>query len=164
MRIPFTTPDQREVALRVRFNDAAAHSWAESLWVTVRAPEPRHLSHGVTDVGGNNNQRPDPGEAISYSPRLRNLGTGTGIGVTAILRNYDGLATITDSTSTFGTIAPQAEVQGDPFASRSPTRWPRPSWVPDEPRPAQCRSSTCAGRVGGAVQGAGNGTNITPVG
>jgi hypothetical protein len=116
VRIPFTAPDQREVSFRVRFNDAASHSWAESTWVTVRAPEPRHLSHGVTDTGGNNDQRPDPGEVISYFPRLRNLGTGTGIGVTAILRNYDGLATITDSTSSFGTIAPGTEVQGDAFA------------------------------------------------
>jgi hypothetical protein len=36
--------------------------------------------------------------------------------MTAVLRNYDGLATVTDSMASFGNVVTGAEVLGDPFA------------------------------------------------
>jgi hypothetical protein len=115
LSIPYTAPDQREIPLVFRWVSGSS-SWADTLRATLRAPEPRHYSHVVVDLGGNSDQRPDPGETISYSPRLRNMGTGTARGVTAVLRRLDGLSTVTDSTSTVGDIAYLAEVQGSPFS------------------------------------------------
>ncbi len=112
---PYTAPDQREIPFALTLTDAAAHTWVETIPITLRAPEPRHYSHTVIEIAGNGNGHPEPGETVDYAVQLRNLGTGTANGVTAVLRNYDGLATVTDSTAAFGGIAPGSQVPGDPF-------------------------------------------------
>ncbi|HYM81388.1 MAG TPA: C25 family cysteine peptidase [Candidatus Limnocylindria bacterium] len=114
LSIPFTAQDQREIPLALRFVDNAGRSWADTVQVVIRSPEPRHFSHNLVDQGGNSNQRPDPGEVNSYFVKLRNLGTGPARNVTAVLRNLNpALATVTDSTGAFGDIDPLAEAQGD---------------------------------------------------
>ena len=111
----YTAGDQREMPFTLRIQDGAGHSRSENFQVTLRAPEPVHASHVILDTGGNNDGVPDPGETIQYTMTLRNAGTGTANGVTVKVRNYDGLATVTDSTASFGDIAPGASVQGDPI-------------------------------------------------
>jgi hypothetical protein len=70
----------------------------------------------VDDAGGNGNSRPEAGESVTYTVALRNMGTGLATAMTALLRCYDGLATVTDSTASFGNVASGAEATGDPFA------------------------------------------------
>ncbi len=109
--LPFTADDQREVPFELRLADGAGRTYVERFQVTVRAPELRHFAHGVTD--GNANGRPDVGETVSYSIRLRNLGTGVARSVSARLRSLDGLATVTDSMASWGDIQPGEELPGD---------------------------------------------------
>lgn len=109
--LPFTAADQREVPFELRLADGAGRAYVERFQVTVRAPELRHYAHVVVD--GNSNGQPDAGETVSYYIQLRNLGTGGARSVTARLRSLDGLATVTDSTASWGDILAGQEGSGD---------------------------------------------------
>jgi peptidase C25-like protein/VCBS repeat protein/flagellar hook capping protein FlgD len=111
--VPLSAPDQHEVPFELDLSDGNGRSYTQTFQVTLHAPDLRHNGHAVIDVGGNSNGRVDPGETINYFMKLRNLGTGTAHGVTAVLRSLDGLSTVTDSTSSFGDLAPGQEAQGD---------------------------------------------------
>ena len=111
--IPYTTSDQREVPFTLRLADSGGRTYLAEFQLTVRAPELMHFAHTVSDVGGNYDGRPDPGETVSYSIKLRNLGTGLAESVTARLRSLDGLATVTDSMASWGNIQPGQESTGD---------------------------------------------------
>ena len=113
--IPQTTPDQREIPFQLTVLDGGSYHGVEAFQLVVSAAEPRSFSHSVLDLGGNSDGRPDPGETINLFVKLRNMGTGNSPGVTAVLRSYDGLSVISDSTSAFGDIAPGQEKQGDAF-------------------------------------------------
>ena len=58
---------------------------------------------------------PELGESVTYQLRFRNMGTGDAHQVSAVLRDHDGLATVTDSTTTLGALAPGEEKLGDPL-------------------------------------------------
>jgi hypothetical protein len=107
--------DQHEAPFDLVLLDTNNRSYRTRLQLVTRAPELRHLSHSLVDQGGNSDGRPDAGELIVYYVKLRNVGTGSARGVTGKLRNFDALATVYDSTSSFGTIVPGQEVQGDAF-------------------------------------------------
>jgi Peptidase family C25/FG-GAP-like repeat/FlgD Ig-like domain len=109
----YSTPDQREIPFTLTVLDGAGGHTVQEFQIVVHAPELHSFSHSVVDVGGNNDGRPDPGETVSEFIKLKNLGTGNAPSVTLILRSLDGLATISDSTSSFGDIAPGQEKQGD---------------------------------------------------
>jgi hypothetical protein len=111
--VPYTVPDQREVPFDLSLTDDAARRYRAQFQLVVRAPELHHFFHAVLDQGGNSDGRADPGETVSYYIKLRNLGTGIAQGVTGKLRNLDGLATVYDSTATWGDIAPGEEKQAD---------------------------------------------------
>lgn len=75
-----------------------------------------HDSHSIDDSGGNNNGQINPGEPIALTIILRNYGnTTTATNVSAILRTADPYIDITDSTKTYGTIAPGATGNAAPF-------------------------------------------------
>jgi hypothetical protein len=112
--VPANVPDQREVPFTLVLWDGA-RSWREDVQVTVRAPEFAHFEHVVTESPGNNDGRPTSGETASYAVRLRNNGSGVGKAVSAKLRCLNGLATVTDSVSSFGDLATASSVLGDPF-------------------------------------------------
>src|SRR5207247_435862 len=111
--LPYTLPDQREIPFRLTLTDGNGRNWVETLQILSLAPELFHIGHSVSDAGGNADGRPDPGETVTYLVKLRNLGTGAAYQVTAKLRNYDGLATVTDSASSFGNFTPGEEKSGD---------------------------------------------------
>ena len=115
VRLPFDAGDQREVPLTLNLRDSNQRTFVATYRPTTRAPELRHYRHTVVDTGGDSDQVPDPGETIAYYPVLNNLGTGAAVGVTAKLRSPDGLATVTDSTVSWGDVSPGAEVTGDAF-------------------------------------------------
>lgn len=110
---PYTMTDQREIPFTLTVLADGGRSWTEKLQVTVHAPELRSFEHVVAEPVGNGNGRPEVGETVNYAIKLRNLGTGTAYGTTAVLRNYDGLAVVTDSTASFGNVAPGATATGD---------------------------------------------------
>jgi hypothetical protein len=111
--IPAYAPDQREVPFTLRLVDDGGGAYLEHFQLTVSAPELHHFGHGVVDLGGNFDGRPDSGETVSYFVKLRNLGTGIAQSVSAKLRSVDGLSTVVDSTAAWGDIGPGLEVQGD---------------------------------------------------
>ncbi len=113
--LPFTAEDQREVPFDLYLTDGTGRTYLERFQLTVRAPELRHSAHVMVDVGGNLDGRPDPGETVACYIKLRNLGTGVAQGVSARLRNLDGLATVTDSMASWADIQPGEELTGDAF-------------------------------------------------
>jgi uncharacterized repeat protein (TIGR01451 family) len=110
---PYTLVDQREVPFTLTVLADGGQHWTETFQLTVHAPELRSFAHGETETVGNSNGRPEVGETVNYTIQLRNLGTGIAHGASAKLRSYDGLATVVDSTTSFGDIAPGATVTGD---------------------------------------------------
>jgi hypothetical protein len=112
---PATLEDQREIPFTLTLTDQVDRTWSETFRLTLRAPEPRHLSHRVVELTGDGDRRPEAGETVDYLVTLRNAGTGVADGVTAVLRSPDGQATIVDSTAAFGTILPGAAAEGDAF-------------------------------------------------
>lgn len=110
---PYTMTDQREIPFTMTVLADGGLSWTEKFQLTVHAPEVRTYGHGETESVGNGNGRPEVGETANYTIQLRNLGTGTAYGASAVLRSYDGLATVTDSTTSFGNVAPGALATGD---------------------------------------------------
>ena len=91
--------DQREVPFELVLLDSNGRSYRSRFQLVIRGPELRHLSHSIVDQGGNSDGVPDPGETIVYYVKLRNVGTGGARTVTGKLRNFDGLATVLDSTA-----------------------------------------------------------------
>ncbi len=114
LSVPANVADQREVGFSLVLWDGA-RSWRENVQLTVRAPELGHYEQTVTESPGNNDGRPTTGETATYTPRVRNNGSGVARGVTAKLRALNAFATVTDSVVTIGDIAPSATGQGDAF-------------------------------------------------
>lgn len=113
---PPSAKDQIEVPFTLQILDGNGGHHIETFQMVLHAPEPFHLSHVVGDGGGNGNGRPEAGESVSYTVTLKNLGTGLATGMSAVLRNHDGLATVTDSLASFGNVATGSDAVGDPFA------------------------------------------------
>ena len=111
--LPATTPDQHEIPFTLSVTDGAGGHSSEKIQVIVHAPELLSYSHLVSDVGGNNDGRPDPGETVTEFIRLKNRGTGLAPSVTLVLRSLDGLATISDSTASYGDMAAGQEKTAD---------------------------------------------------
>jgi len=101
-------PDQKEVPFTLTTTDGVGKQRVMSLAITMRAPDLRHFAHVVNDASGNNNGFPDVGESVTYTLKLKNMGTAQARGVTAVLR-ADINSVVTDSTCTFGDIAPGEE-------------------------------------------------------
>ncbi|HTR97120.1 MAG TPA: C25 family cysteine peptidase [Candidatus Acidoferrales bacterium] len=119
---PYTLNDQREVPFVLLVSDGGGHSYRQTFQLTVHAPQLRSYAHVESETVGNGDGIPEPGETVNYVIKLRNLGTGAAHGVSLVLRSYDGLSTVSDSTSSLGDIAAGAEVSGDPvtFSPTSP--------------------------------------------
>lgn len=113
LSLPGTLQDQREIPLTLTLTDAGGRVWREVLPQVSRSPDLFHLSHVVVDAGGNNDQRPDAGENVTMQIRLRNAGTGIGYQLAGVLRIVSGIASITDSLVSWGTMTPNQEVTGD---------------------------------------------------
>lgn len=110
---PSTLADQTEIPFTLTVFDAAGHSYREPFQLTLHGVELRSYNHGETETTGNGNGRPEVNEVVNYTIQLRNNGTAIAHGVTLKLRSLDGLSQVTDSTASFGDIAPLAIATGD---------------------------------------------------
>ncbi len=73
-------------------------------------PFPGYLSHIVDDVtGGNGNGVLSPGETIYMSITLKNYGDASSNNINAILRTPDTMLVVTDSSKSYGNLAPGAQ-------------------------------------------------------
>jgi hypothetical protein len=113
LNAPASVPDQKECAFRLTINDGGGRTSVQTFQLTLAAPVLRHYRHDITDLGGNGDGRPNPGETVNLFVHLQNIGNATGHVVTAKLRNYDGLATVSDSMASWLDMAPADERVGD---------------------------------------------------
>ncbi|MFN8588931.1 MAG: C25 family cysteine peptidase [Candidatus Eisenbacteria bacterium] len=121
LSLPWNLADQREVPFTLTIIESGGRSYHETFQLTVHAGEVYTYGHGETETTGNSNGRPEAGEVVNYTVQIRNIGTGYARGVTAKLRSYDGLATVTDSVATFGDIAPSTTATGDAVTFQAST-------------------------------------------
>ena len=100
-------------------------AFADATVLPIRRSYLQHVSHTVDDAPprGNGNGHVEAGEEIWYRISLRNTGQESAFGVKAglvVVRASTGLpeplVTATDTSSTFGSIAPNATFAGDRFA------------------------------------------------
>jgi len=66
---------------------------------------------GVGESDGNGDGVINPGETIELLPTMKNVGSVTAYGVTALLTGTNGHVTITDEDDSYGDIVPQATAQ-----------------------------------------------------
>jgi len=108
-------PDQREVAFTLDLSGNGGLLQQQHLQLLVRSPELADLGHTESEQGGNNNGRPEAGETISYSFRLRNVGTADAHALAGHLSSVDGLAVMLDSTFTMPALAAGGEASTAPL-------------------------------------------------
>jgi len=114
LSVPANVPDQHEVPFTLTIWDNSRSS-TEQIQLTLRGPELRMYEHAISELPGNNNGKPTPGETAFYTPKVRNNGSGVARSVTAKLRCLNGAATVTDSTVVIGDIPGFTTAQGDFF-------------------------------------------------
>ncbi len=76
------------------------------------------------DVSGDHDGLINPGETISFTPKITNYGDETGTHLVGILRTNDPKITILDSTTVFPDVAPGDTVEGDTVAFTLSTNHP----------------------------------------
>jgi hypothetical protein len=108
-------PDQHEAALTLALAGDGGLIQEQHLQLLLRAPELVQLAHSESEEGGNDDGRPQPGETVHYSFRVRNVGTADAHGLTGRLRSLDGLAVVLDSTITLPDLLPGAEASSAPL-------------------------------------------------
>jgi hypothetical protein len=109
-------PDQHEVAFTLDLTADGGLTQQQHVQLLVRAAELVQVAHLESEVGGNNDGRPQPGETVFYTFRVRNVGTGDARALTGRLSSVDGLAVVVDSTFTLPDLAPGAEADATPVS------------------------------------------------
>jgi hypothetical protein len=109
-------PDQHEVAFTLDLTADGGLAQQQHLQLTVRAAELVQVAHSESEEGGNDDGRPQPGETVHYTFRVRNVGTGDAHALTGRLSSLDDFAVMLDSTFTLPDLAPGAEADGTPVS------------------------------------------------
>jgi hypothetical protein len=107
-------PDQHEVAFTVDLAGDGGLLQQQHFQLLVRAPELVHIAHTESEQAGNNDGRPQPGETVFYTFRVRNVGTADAHALAGRVRDHDGLAVVLDSSFTLPDLSPGAEASSTP--------------------------------------------------
>ena len=107
-------PDQHEVAFTLDLAGDGGLLQQQRFQLLVRAPELVQVAHEESEEVGNNDGRPQPGETVHYTFRVRNVGTADAHSLVGRLRTLDGLAVVLDSTLTLPDLPPGAEASTTP--------------------------------------------------
>ena len=98
-------PDQTVVQFEVQAN-AGADEWNSWVSVIVSAPVLDLQSFSVTEISGDGDGKPDPGETIGIDPVVINTGNGNAWNVNSVLTTASGYATVQTGSSGYGNIDP----------------------------------------------------------
>ncbi|MCX6641505.1 MAG: T9SS type A sorting domain-containing protein [bacterium] len=85
-----------------------------SLWPTGTGPFVVIADKVIDDIGGNNNNAPDPGESCSMVVTLNNVGQGQATNIVGSLSTTDPYLTITQNTANFPNLGHFQQGQGTP--------------------------------------------------
>ena len=107
-------PDQREVEFTLELAGDGGILQQQRFRLLVRAAELVHVAHAESEESGNGDGRPQPGETVQYTFRVRNAGTADAHALLGRLRNHDGLAVVLDSTFTLPDLPPGMETSSTP--------------------------------------------------
>jgi len=66
-----------------------------------------YLKCAISDPGGNNDGKLNPGESAEIPLWVKNWGQSSGVGVTGTLSESDGYVTLADTVKSFGTVLPE---------------------------------------------------------
>ena len=109
-------PDQHEVAFTLDLTADGGLAQQQRVQMLVRAAELVQVAHAESEVGGNDDGRPQAGETVHYTFRVRNVGTGDARALTGRLWSLDGLAVVIDSTFTLPDLPPGSEADATPVS------------------------------------------------
>jgi hypothetical protein len=119
-----TAPVAYQPVLTVTADGTPSGPWQDQVVLPLRRPYLEHYSHAVDDQAprGDGDSVIEAGETIYYRVLLKNRGQDRATGVTGALAALQvsdhqphPLVTVTDASSSFGTILPGASVLGDRF-------------------------------------------------
>ena len=100
--------DGRVVPFTVTFTDNGTNVWSYDLYLPVNAPKAVCAGSVVTEVIGNGNGRPDPGETLEFGLTLRNDGHHVAEDLSVVLHTFNPRCTITSGTSAVDDLLPGA--------------------------------------------------------
>ncbi|HEY6195601.1 MAG TPA: C25 family cysteine peptidase [Candidatus Eisenbacteria bacterium] len=107
-------PDQHEVAFTLDLAGDGGLQQQQHFQLLLRSPELVQVAHAESEEAGNNDGRPQPGETVRYTFRVRNVGKADAHALVGHLRDLDGLAVVLDSTLTLPDLPPGAEASTTP--------------------------------------------------
>jgi len=102
-------PDQREVALTLDLAGDGGLQQQQHVQLLVHAPELVQVTHTESEDAGNGDGRPQPGESVRYTFRVRNVGSAAAHHLAGLLRSLDGWTAVSDSTFILPDLAPGAD-------------------------------------------------------
>ncbi len=100
-------PDQQGISILVRAM-SGSDSWDSFRSLLVHAPVLALSGFTVTEISGNGNGKPDPGEVVAITPTLKNNGHGTAWNVTGVLSTVDGYTSVSQATASYPDLVPSA--------------------------------------------------------
>ncbi|MEW6070992.1 MAG: C25 family cysteine peptidase [Planctomycetota bacterium] len=100
--------DGHIVPFTVTFTDSGSNVWDYALNLVVNAPKLVQTSTTVTEVTGNGDNWPDPGESLSFEVTLRNDGHHVAEDISVELHTLDPHCTVTQGISAYVDLLPGA--------------------------------------------------------
>ncbi len=102
-------PDMHTIPFSVTATDGA-NSWSSNFSLRAHAPILTLGSYTISDPGGNNNGKLDPGETVDVSVEIKNDGSSGAVTVFGELTSTDPNVVINNSTQAYGNISAGALV------------------------------------------------------
>ncbi len=106
-----TVPAVDSIRVTVTAQDFLPHQ--ETIPVIISGPHLIRWKYSLDDASGNDNGEPNPGETIDLSVTLKNCGSDTAFGVSAVLRSSQTLVAVIDSVGTYGNLSPGDTASSD---------------------------------------------------